>query len=257
MSRSGAGPWYRWFPRDFLASSRVQAMTLEERGAYRQLLDFQWQDGSIPDSAPDIGRMLGGVRGKRLARIWAAVRPCFDPVPDAPGRLANARIAAERADADAYAAERAAAGRRGAAARWDAPPTPQPAKPIGSANGSANGSAIKEPMAKNGHAHAHALVATNPNPFSAGAEKGPAAKPPSASSRAGPGKRAARGAGWAAVCEAMAATADLQRRTYAVGPDVAAAVQRAGGWTALGAMPTRDAARAFAAAYRAAQNGHA
>jgi hypothetical protein len=37
--------WYRWFPRDFLASSTVRKMSYTSQGVYRALLDLQWEIG--------------------------------------------------------------------------------------------------------------------------------------------------------------------------------------------------------------------
>jgi len=95
---------------------------------------------------------------------------------------------------------------------------------------------------------------TTPTP-SAGAERAGGDKPRREQRPAG--KRAERAAAWAAVADAMAATADLDARRDRVGPRLAAAVASAGGWTALGQLPAADARRAFLAALRGAQNGHA
>ena len=39
--------WYKWFPRDFLASSTVRRMSFTAQGVYRALLDLQWEDGFL------------------------------------------------------------------------------------------------------------------------------------------------------------------------------------------------------------------
>ena len=40
--------WYKWYPRDFLASSTVRRMSITAQGMYRCLLDLQWEDGFVP-----------------------------------------------------------------------------------------------------------------------------------------------------------------------------------------------------------------
>ena len=39
--------YYKWFPRDFLASSTVRRMSFTAQGVYRALLDLQWEDGFL------------------------------------------------------------------------------------------------------------------------------------------------------------------------------------------------------------------
>jgi hypothetical protein len=39
--------WYKWYPRDFLASSTVRRMSFTAQGVYRALLDLQWEDGFL------------------------------------------------------------------------------------------------------------------------------------------------------------------------------------------------------------------
>ena len=40
--------YYKWYPRDFIASSTVRKMSLTAQGVYRALLDVQWEDGVVP-----------------------------------------------------------------------------------------------------------------------------------------------------------------------------------------------------------------
>ena len=40
--------YYKWYPRDFIASSTVRKMSLTAQGVYRALLDVQWEDGAVP-----------------------------------------------------------------------------------------------------------------------------------------------------------------------------------------------------------------
>lgn len=51
---------YPWFPDKWLSSPSVRKMTLSERGAYRELLDWQWQEkGYLPESVDAISELVG------------------------------------------------------------------------------------------------------------------------------------------------------------------------------------------------------
>lgn len=49
--------WYRWYPRDFLASSTVRKMSYTSQGIYRALLDLQWEIG-VPLTYPEATLVL-------------------------------------------------------------------------------------------------------------------------------------------------------------------------------------------------------
>jgi hypothetical protein len=44
-------------PALFLADEAINALTMEEEGAYRRLVDFCWLSGSVPSDARSIGRL--------------------------------------------------------------------------------------------------------------------------------------------------------------------------------------------------------
>jgi len=50
--------WYKWYPRDFMASSTVRKMSVTAQGVYRALLDLQWEDGRVPLSYPEASLIL-------------------------------------------------------------------------------------------------------------------------------------------------------------------------------------------------------
>lgn len=64
-----------WFPRDFIAATRHLA--LAERGAYRELLDYQWEMGSLPRDIARMARLLG-VSVQEFAPIWEAIGDKFE-----------------------------------------------------------------------------------------------------------------------------------------------------------------------------------
>lgn len=63
-----------WFPRDFIAGTR--AMRLAERGAYRDLLDYQWEMQKLPRDPDRLARLLGCSR-QEFDEIWPAIADKF------------------------------------------------------------------------------------------------------------------------------------------------------------------------------------
>lgn len=110
-------PSYPWYAKEALSSTTIMLMTLAEEGAYRRLLDIQWEDGSIPDDIETLARLLR-TNTKEVAKIWARVGPCFVQEAGNPGRLVNARLEEVRAAQANYHAGRVASGYRGAEARY-------------------------------------------------------------------------------------------------------------------------------------------
>jgi len=51
--------WYKWYPRDFMASSKVRRMSITAQGVYRALLDLQWEDGNVPETYDEAKLILG------------------------------------------------------------------------------------------------------------------------------------------------------------------------------------------------------
>ena len=49
--------WYKWYPRDFLASATVRKMSFTAQGIYRALLDLQWEIG-VPLTYPEATLVL-------------------------------------------------------------------------------------------------------------------------------------------------------------------------------------------------------
>lgn len=89
-------PYFNYYPRDFIADTRH--LTFEQRGIYRELLDFMWiygEDCSLPDDVKTISGLLNLSPAK-----WRAVRAVlvegFAPVlRSARGRLMSKRLCEE------------------------------------------------------------------------------------------------------------------------------------------------------------------
>ena len=91
--QSNKSPAFQFYPKEFLSSSKVIAMSATERGAYITLLSVQWLDGSLPNDLPALAR-LSGVAPKPFARMWPHnLARCFVLRN---GRFVNERLERER-----------------------------------------------------------------------------------------------------------------------------------------------------------------
>ena len=126
-------PAFQFYAQDFISDENVVLMSNQEVGCYIKLLCFQWKQGSIPSDINKIAKLCGE-NSEVMAELWPSIEPCFKQ-NGRRDRMANPRMEAERKKMNAYRKERSEAGKRGAKKRWK--------------NKHKNGSAIKEPLAKN------------------------------------------------------------------------------------------------------------
>ena len=127
-------PAFQFYPSDFLSSTKVSQMNPEETGSYIRLLCHDWLGDGLAIGKTALAR-LG-----QVGEISDLVMSCFEKHPHKRGFVTNPRLQLEREKQQAFRNERSTAGKRGAEKRW-------------LSNGSAileNGSAMQEPMAKNG-----------------------------------------------------------------------------------------------------------
>lgn len=109
-SKFTRSPAFQFYPKEFLSSSKVIAMTATERGIYITLLSMQWLDGSLPDDLPALAR-LTGVNQKQFTRMWPHnLARCF-AVKN--GRLVNPRLEDVRREQVAYRKRQADNGAKG------------------------------------------------------------------------------------------------------------------------------------------------
>lgn len=97
-----------WFPRDFVAATR--GWSLVERGVYRELLDAQWEFGSLPNNQKELARIVG-ITAREFTAAWRRVSVKF--VAAESGGLINLRLEEHRAKALRIREVRGAAGSRG------------------------------------------------------------------------------------------------------------------------------------------------
>jgi uncharacterized protein YdaU (DUF1376 family) len=104
-------PAFQFYPKAWLSSTF--GMSREIKGAYIDLLAYEWDNGPLPHSPAWRARALG-TDAKNGARIWAALRSKF--VRTARGWI-NRRLEGQRRELAAHRAQ----AKTAAAARWDGP----------------------------------------------------------------------------------------------------------------------------------------
>lgn len=95
--------WFPLYVDDWLSSSVVTRLELDEQGAYIKLLAFGWKHGGIPSDHAELARLLGLRPGSlRAARMLnRVIALAWKPHSDDPRILVNDRQEAERERAQA------------------------------------------------------------------------------------------------------------------------------------------------------------
>lgn len=105
---------YPWYINDWLGSATRALMTAEQRGIYRDLLDFCWRDGSLPVDESSLQR-IAAASDKEWRRSWPGVRQKF---VEREGRLWNPKVDAKRPAVEHAKAIRSASAEKASRARW-------------------------------------------------------------------------------------------------------------------------------------------
>lgn len=89
---------YPWYISDWRQDEAVLAMTAEQQGIYRNLIDMCWDIGDLPTNEKAlIG--LAMCTEREWKRSWSAVRPMFVEID---GRLHNKKVDAKRPEIVGY-----------------------------------------------------------------------------------------------------------------------------------------------------------
>lgn len=147
-------PAFQFYPKDFLTDSSVILMSNEVVGIYIKLLCIDWLEDGIPEDTKlwmqlghyDWFNEDGSLREMNdYSLAIAQLLPCFEKHPSKVGYVSNPRLQKERKKQLEHSLERSESGKKGAEIRWKN-------NEINNLNtdSSANGSAIQQPMAKNG-----------------------------------------------------------------------------------------------------------
>jgi uncharacterized protein YdaU (DUF1376 family) len=124
-------PYFKFYPRDWLASATVMGLSLVEEATYIRLLCIAWTADGLPDDLHAV-RKLTRLSAKQFTNFQNVIDTLF-PVHD-DGKRRNVRQEQERQAVAVKHVERSASGKRGAKKRWQM-------------HGSAIGSAMPEPIA--------------------------------------------------------------------------------------------------------------
>jgi uncharacterized protein YdaU (DUF1376 family) len=116
MSSHGANAYTKWYVRDFRSSRKVQRMGYLARGFYRELLDEEFLEGSIPNDVAALADICGCPL-KVMEKAWPEISPCFQEID---GRLFNTKLESLRTEQDKIRVKRAEAGRLGGIAKQTA-----------------------------------------------------------------------------------------------------------------------------------------
>jgi len=120
-------PAFQFYPADYASSQRVRLLTLEEEGAYINLLCSCWLHGSIPADPAMAARLVGKGCSATLA---TTVLTMFTPSSQA-GRMVHDRLERERLKQSDWREKSASGGRKSAEMRKGAATTVQPPLPNG------------------------------------------------------------------------------------------------------------------------------
>ena len=107
-------PAFQFYPTDYLASQRVQMMTLEEEGAYVRLLCYCWSSGSIPADPERCARLAGKGCSVETATV---VQRSFNEHPTDGQRLVHDRLEIERENQRIRREQASSAGKKSAEIR--------------------------------------------------------------------------------------------------------------------------------------------
>ena len=122
LFRSMKSPAFQFYPADYTSSQRVRLLTLEEEGAYINLLCSCWLHGSIPADPAMAARLVGKGCSATLA---TTVLTMFTPSSEA-GRMVHDRLERERLKQSDWREKSASGGRKSAELRKGASTTVQP-----------------------------------------------------------------------------------------------------------------------------------
>lgn len=106
-------PAFSFYPKDWLSDAHVKAMTLEERGAYVELLCIYWLEDGLPSDVARLARLVG-VPERRFGKLWPALAPCFRVEGD---RLIQKRVEAEKAKQAEFRRSQSEKGAKGGKSR--------------------------------------------------------------------------------------------------------------------------------------------
>ena len=75
-------PWYKWFPKDFVADEKVKSLSPLSELVYRRLLDTMWQSSAcvlLNDCLRLANVAGGGLTDEQFEKAWSEIQtPGFE-----------------------------------------------------------------------------------------------------------------------------------------------------------------------------------
>lgn len=99
-------PWVPWDIDRWRISDSREEFSLAERGLYREMLDYQWQKGSVPEEVGKLAQVTGSTV-EEITPLLPAVLSKFDRVKG--GRLVNRDMDAIKQEKASLSSKRAEA----------------------------------------------------------------------------------------------------------------------------------------------------
>ncbi|MBL8863036.1 MAG: DUF1376 domain-containing protein [Planctomycetes bacterium] len=150
-------PAFQFYPSDYLSGRKTRRLTLEQRGAWLELICSEWLDGPLENDHAELARIIG-VSLKDFLRIWQGLDRCFELQG---GKLVNPRLERERSYQEENRERWRELGRRGNEARHGK----KEARPAGEPDGTPTGSRTGAPRDAHG-TPVSAPVGSLPSPLS-------------------------------------------------------------------------------------------
>lgn len=155
-------PAFQFYPKDFLTDEKVIVMHPEVKGYYICLLCIDWLSDGFPANQMAALALFqyhdhhGNFREDDMISIAIAqLSECFIAHPSKSGFITNPKLQKIRKEQQENRKERSASGKKGAKARWNKE-LPKMAQPSIS-----HGSAIQQPMAKDGSSSSSSSSSNN------------------------------------------------------------------------------------------------
>ena len=74
---TGKRPWYKWYPKDFVADEKVQSLSPIAELIYRRLLDVMWQSNEcrLLNVCLRLANMVGrGLTQEQFENAWSEIQ---------------------------------------------------------------------------------------------------------------------------------------------------------------------------------------
>lgn len=116
-------PFMPFYTSDWLADEKVRVYSLEQKGAYHELLVYMWQspDGHLPDDDPYLAKLLGISLRKWRTLRHVIIDGQYAALHRSGERISQSRLLEEWRKARAINAKRAKAGAQGGSKRASKP----------------------------------------------------------------------------------------------------------------------------------------